>query len=220
KAADHHGRILRQADERAERLTALSRLTRLMTSATDSAAAFRGIAEAATILLKAKMAYVWVDHGAETLREGGSFWAGPKLAGRIVRTVPVPRDGSIAGAVLTSRRPEYLEDVQHDPRWRQRALAETSDLHACNALPSIHHDRAVGALIVAFGHRGSFTSEEKNLAGLLADQAAIAIENARLYEEAGQRQREAELLADVVRTVNTSLDPATVLERIAEGAQE
>jgi len=191
-----------------------------MTSATDSATAFRGIAEAATILLKAKMAYVWVDHGAETLREGGSFWAGPALAGRTVRTVPVPRDGSIAGAVLTARRPEYLEDVQHDPRWRHRALGETSDLHACIALPLIHHDRAVGALIVAFGHRGGFSPEEKNLAGLLADQAAIAIENARLYEEAGRRQQEAELLADLVRTVNTSLDLTTVLQRIAEGAQE
>ena len=106
-----------------------------MTSATDSDAAFRGIAEAATTLLKARMAYVWVDHGAETLREGGSFWAGPERGGRPVRTTPVPRDGSIAGAVLASRRPEYLEDVQRDPRWRHRALAETSDLHACIALP-------------------------------------------------------------------------------------
>ena len=215
-----HGRSLRQADERAERLTTLSRLTRLITSAADSAAAFHGIAEAATILLKAKMAYVWVDHGAETLREGGSFWAGPTLAGHIVPTVPVPRDQSIAGAVLTSCRPEYLEDVQRDPRWRHRALAETSDIHACIALPLIHHERAVGALIVGFGRRGDFTPEEKNLAGLLADQAAIAIENARLYEDAGRRQREAELLADVVRSVNASLDLATVLQRIAEGARE
>jgi PAS domain S-box-containing protein len=219
-ASDPHSPHLRKADERAERLTALSRLTRLMTSATDSAAAFRGIAEAATILLKARMAYVWVDHGAETLVEGGSFWAGPEPAGRIVRTVPVPRDQSIAGSVLTSRRAEYLEDVQRDPRWRHRALAETSDLHACIALPLIHHDRGVGALIVAFDRRGDFTPEEKNLAGLLADQAAIAIENAGLYEEAGRRQREAELLADVVRSVNTSLDLATVLQRIAEGARE
>jgi len=191
-----------------------------MTSATDSAAAFRGIAEAATILLKAKMAYVWVDHGAETLREGGSFWAGPELAGRVARTVPVPRDQSIAGSVLASRRPEYLEDVQQDSRWRHRALAEMSDLHACIAQPLIHHDRAVGALIVGFGRRGAFTAEEKNLAGLLADQAAIAIENARLYEDAGRRQQEAELLADVVRSVNASLDLSTVLQRIAEGARE
>jgi PAS domain S-box-containing protein len=211
---------LRQADERAERLTALSRLTRLMTSATDSATAFHGIAEAATVLLKAKMAYVWVDHGADTLHEGGSFWTGPERAGRVARIEPVPRDGSIAGSVFTSRRPEYVEDVQRDPRWRLRALAEANDLHACIGLPLIHHDRAVGVLIVAFGRRGSFTSAERNLAGLLADQAAIAIANARLYEEAGRRRREAELLADVVRSVNASLDLATVLRRIAEGARE
>ena len=219
-APERHGQTLRQADDRAERLTTLSRLTRLMTSATDSATAFHGIAEAATVLLKAKMAYVWVDHGADTLREGGSFWAGPERAGRVVRIEPVPRDGSIAGSVFTSRRPEYIEDVQRDPRWRLRALAEANDLHACIALPLIHHDRAVGVLIVAFGRRGTFTSAERNLAGLLADQAAIAIENARLYEEAGRRQREAELLADVVRSVNASLDLATVLRRIAEGARE
>ncbi|MGH7345447.1 MAG: GAF domain-containing protein, partial [Candidatus Rokuibacteriota bacterium] len=192
-----------------------------MTSATDSAAAFRGIAEAAALLLKAKMAYVWVDHGGATLHEGGSFWAGPERAGRNVRVVAVARDtSSLAGAVLTSRRAEYLQDVQGDSRWRHRALAEANELHACIAQPLIHHDRAVGALIVAFGRRGDFTSEEKNLAGLLADQAAIAIENARLYEEAGRRQREAELLADAVQTVNTSLDLTTALQRIAEGARE
>jgi GAF domain-containing protein len=173
-APDPHRGRLRQADERAKRLTALRRLTRLMTSVTDSAAAFRGIGGAATLLLKAKMAYVWVDEGRETLREGGSYWAGPELAGRIVRTDPVPRDtGSIAGAVLLSRRPEYIADVQRDSRWRNRVIAETRHLHACIALPLIHHDRAVGALIVvAFAHRDDFTAEEKNLAGLLADQAA------------------------------------------------
>src|SRR5262249_28675624 len=143
-APDPHRRSPRPADQRAERLTTLSRLTRLMTSVTDSAAAFRGIAETATALLKAKMAYVWVDHGNETLREAGSYWAGPEVAGRIVTTIPVPRDQSIAGSVLGSRRAEYIEDVQRDPRWRQRTLAATSDIHACIALPLIHHDRALG----------------------------------------------------------------------------
>jgi GAF domain-containing protein len=123
------------AEERAERLTTLSRLTRSIASATDSDAAFGAIAEAATTLLKAKTAYVWVDEGGETLREGGSFWAGPELAGRIVRTDPIPRDASLAGAVLATRRAEYIEDIQRDPRWRHRDLAERSHLHACLALP-------------------------------------------------------------------------------------
>ena len=208
------------AEERAERLTTLSRLTRSIASATDSDAAFRAIAEAATTLLKAKTAYVWVDAGGEALREAGSFWAGPEPGGRIVRTDPVPRDASLAGAVLAARRAEYIEDIQRDPRWRHRELAERSDLHGCLALPLIHQDRAVGALNVAFGRRGAVTAEERDPAELLAGQAAIAIENARLYEDAGRRRREAELLAAVVRTINTSLDLATVLPRIAEGARE
>jgi GAF domain-containing protein len=137
-----------------------------------------------------------------------------------VHTDPVPRDASLAGAVLAARRVEYIEDIQRDPRWRHRDLAERSDLHGCLALPLIHQGKAVGALIVAFGRRGGVTAEERDLAGLLADQAAIAIENARLYEDAGRRRREAELLTAVVRTINTSLDLETVLPRIAEGARE
>ena len=210
----------RRAEERAERLTTLSRLTRSIASATDSDAAFRAIAEAATTLLDAKTAYVWVDAGGETLREGGSFWAGPEPDGRIVRAEPVPRNASIAGAVLASRRAEYVEDVQRDPRWRHQELAERRALHACLALPLIHQDRSVGALIVVFGRRAGVTAEETSLAGLLADQAAIAIENARLYEDASRRGREAELLAAVVRTINTSLDLTTVLQRIADGVRE
>jgi PAS domain S-box-containing protein len=209
-----------RGEGRVERLTALGRLTRLIASATDRNAAFRAIAEAATTLLDAKAAYVWVDAGGKTLREGGSFWAGPKRAGRIVRTEPVPRNASIAGAVLASRRPEFVPDVQRDPRWHHRAMAETSNLRACLALPLLHQDKAVGALIVVFGQRDALTADEQDVAALLADQAAITIENARLYEDAGRRQHEAELLAAVVRTINTSLDLTTVLPRIAERARE
>jgi PAS domain S-box-containing protein len=196
----------------------LSRLTRLITSATDSDAAFRGIAEAAVTLLKAKMAYVWIDVGGDKLREAGSFWADPKLA-QGVSIVPVSSVGSLSGAVLASRRPMYLKELQADSHWQNPVLAKAADLHVCMALPLIHHERAVGSLVVAFGRRSEFTSEESELAELLADQAAIAIENARLYEDAERRRRESELLAAVVRTINTSLDLSTVLQRIAEGAR-
>ncbi len=83
---------MRRTDERVERLTTLSRLTRLITSATDSDSAFQGIAEAAVTLLEAKMAYVWVDERSERLREGGSFWA-PELARPTIPIVPVSSRG-------------------------------------------------------------------------------------------------------------------------------
>src|SRR5207247_9097024 len=72
KAPSPRTRLIQQAEERAERLTTLSQLTRLITSATDSDAVFRGIAEAASTLLKAKMAYGWIDAGGERLKEARS----------------------------------------------------------------------------------------------------------------------------------------------------
>jgi len=73
----------RRARPRSERLTSLSALTHLITSATSSEHAFRGVAEAATGLLKARMAWVFVDDSARgVLRTGGSFGLPPELAGQ------------------------------------------------------------------------------------------------------------------------------------------
>ncbi len=210
-----------RTDGRAERLAALSALTRLITSATDSAAVFRGIAEAATALLKAKMAWVWVaDAAGETLREGGSFGLPPSLAHLTAGLTSVPLGRGVVGAVFETRAPEFILDIQDDPRWLARPVAEAVDLHACAAVPLMKQDRAVGVLLVLFGRRPGFTAEERELVGLLADQAAIAIENARLLEEADRRHREAEAVAELAREINASLDLDTVLQRLVESARE
>ncbi|MBI1964045.1 MAG: GAF domain-containing protein, partial [Candidatus Rokubacteria bacterium] len=219
--AIHNARLYAHAAERAERLATLSALTRLVTSATSRDAVFRGIAEAATVLLKATMAWVWVDDpDQERLREGGSFGVRPDHAALMSDIVRPLRGEGVTGAVLRSRRAEYLADIQQDPRWLNVRLARAANLHACAAIPLIQHDRALGVLVAAFGRRGEFTPEEMDIAGLLADQAAIAIENARLLEDARRRQREAEVVADLARSLGASLDLDTVLQRLVEGARE
>jgi PAS domain S-box-containing protein len=216
-----NARHFQRAEERTERLTALSGLTRLMTSATDSESVFRGIAEAATALLKAKMAWVFIyDPHSETLREGGSFGMKPEHASLMRDFLPLPSGGSLAGAVLESGQAEYIEDIHQDPRWLNKRLAVAADLHVCAAIPLIHHGQALGVLVAVFGRRDEFTPDEKELVGLLADQAAIAMENARLLEDADRRRREAELVAEVARSIGASLDLDTVLERLVEGARE
>jgi GAF domain-containing protein/CheY-like chemotaxis protein len=66
----------------------------------------------------------------------------------------------------------------------------------------------------------AFTRDELRLSDGIARQAAIAVANARLYEETERRRREAEVLADIARTINASLDVDTVLQRVAEAARE
>jgi GAF domain-containing protein/DNA-binding response OmpR family regulator len=65
-----------------------------------------------------------------------------------------------------------------------------------------------------------FTDEHRRLAEVLAGQAAIAIENARLFDETQRRAREMAALAEIGREISITLDLNTVLERIAARAQE
>ena len=67
---------------------------------------------------------------------------------------------------------------------------------------------------------GPSRADELRLAEALADHAAAALENARLYTEAGDRWREAELLGELARAVNASLDLDTVLGRVTAAARE
>jgi PAS domain S-box-containing protein len=64
-----------------------------------------------------------------------------------------------------------------------------------------------------------FTAEEHALLGRLATQAAIAIDNARLYAEAARGQREAEVIADVARAVNEALDINAILPLVGDAAR-
>jgi signal transduction histidine kinase len=65
-----------------------------------------------------------------------------------------------------------------------------------------------------------FTEQHQEILALFADQAAIAIENARLYQDVERQRREVEIVDDLSRKLNATLDLDTVLQRVVEGAKE
>jgi signal transduction histidine kinase len=81
-------------------------------------------------------------------------------------------------------------------------------------------ERVVGILTILFAERREFSDEDKELMQLLADQAAIAIDKARLYTDAEARRQEAEIVGELAREINATLDLDTVLHRVAEGARQ
>ncbi len=96
--------------------------------------------------------------------------------------IPVPIEGSIAGAVLTSREPMVIYDAQADPRHfggvGQQVGTETRSLVA---VPLQIKDQCIGVLEVLNKREdASFSSEDVDMLMTLAAQAAVAIENARL----------------------------------------
>ena len=182
--AIENARLYRAAADQAEKLTALSELTRLMTSAGESQEVFRAVAMAATTLLGAKMARVWVaDPEARVLRALGSFGIDTKIEQLQIEFPAIGYGQGLVGRILESRTPEYVLDIQQDPRWLNQRLFKETEVHAFAGIPLVAGNRVVGVLSVLFGERRRFTPEEKELLGLLADQAAITIERSYLFDQ-------------------------------------
>ena len=133
------------------------------------------------------------------------------------------RDGPTASAIFR-RHSVWTADILSDPQFdlspETRAVVLAEGYRAVLSVPLLAGDRVLGALVVQRDTAGPFSADDVDLLEAFAGQAAVAMENARLYEEAQRRRREAEVLAELARTVGASLDLDTVLQRITEGARE
>jgi signal transduction histidine kinase len=111
-----------------------------------------------------------------------------------MRNVRVPLGEGIAGRAVRDLRPRQSADLLNDPRVRFRELQQESGLRAMLAAPLRVGERAIGAIEVFHRDVHQFTAAEEELLVALADQAAIALEHARLYEGletmVGERTRE------------------------------
>jgi two-component system NtrC family sensor kinase len=87
----------------------------------------------------------------------------------------------ITGAAVQERRPVQSADVFTDPRVRYPQLQAESGLRSMLAAPLILGERAIGALTVLRQDVHHFTAEEESLLSAFADQAAMALEHARLF---------------------------------------
>jgi hypothetical protein len=86
------------------------------------------------------------------------------------------------------------------------------------AVPLRVKGQIIGALSVADAPGRRFTAAEADRLQAFADQAAIAVDNARLYEEATRQRRESEVVAALAAEINRSLDLDHVLQQVAEAA--
>jgi GAF domain-containing protein len=138
-------------------------------------ALLRSIVEAARAIFRAQAASVFLlDEAADELVfEAVSGQGEESLVGR-----RFPSSTGVAGWVLVTGQPLLLDDVANDPRFAVQAAQSTGYVpRAIMAVPLISGERALGVLEVLDRDSGErFTSEEANLLGMFATQAALALD--------------------------------------------
>ncbi len=127
------------------------------------------------------------------------FQTATNLDKPLMRGLQVPVEGSIAGWIFTNRKPIIVSDVRNDPRHFVR-IEESTEFKTRSILgvPLITKDKVIGVLEAINKRSGEFTREDEELLMTLGAQAAVAIENARLFQQS-------DLIAEFVHELRTPL---------------
>lgn len=115
----------------------------------------------------------------------------------------IPLGRGLVGAAALSKQAVLVPDVSKDPRYVEANPETKSEL----AVPLIYKDKVIGVLDLEHTRRGFFTEDHKRTMVTLAAQVAIAIENARLYEQIARQERRLERDLALARELQMRLLP-------------
>jgi PAS domain S-box-containing protein len=122
----------------------------------------------------------------------------------------------LAGWVVQNRRPALVPDTSKDDRWLRRDddSAEKTGAKSAICVPLLARERLVGVLTLVHPIPNAFNEEHLALMQAIADQASVAVLNARLYTESQRTARVMAALAEGAAAINTSLETRQVWQRL------
>lgn len=189
-------------DENSHLTLKLSRLQRLMdisqtlVSTLDHHKLLREIIEAAIELTHSEAASIMLaDPQTGELR----FEATTNIESAQMEGLVIPIDNSIAGWIFTNAQTLIVPDTSQDPRWNRNVDSRVSFVtRSILGVPLINRGKAIGVLQALNKISGEFTEDDTNILETLAAQAAVAIINARLFQQS-------DLISEIVHELRQPL---------------
>ena len=186
--------LLEQERRRGTALEALHQASLKVSAILDFQEIFPEVLRAVVALVDAYDAHIFLYDG-KRLHFGSAYWAGE------IRETPYahPREDGVTYTVARTGTPLIIPNVDEHPLYQDWQWGG-----ALASFPLKVGNTVVGVMNVAFDRPHPFTEEEVRLLELFADQAAIAIENARLVQEVQQHARDLDILRQVLQVLNSS----------------
>ncbi len=199
--------LYQEMEDRAQQLAALNEVGGVITSTLDLPAVLHLIMDTAVELLQAEAgSLILVDE--ETGELVFEVTAGPGSADLVGMRLP-PGTG-IMGTVVQDMEPVIIKDAQSDQRWGGD-LDDMFVTHSILAVPMISRGRPIGVIELLNRRDGvPFDEDDAGLLTAFATNAAVSIENARLFTQTDQalaaRVEELSMMQRIDRDLNATLD--------------
>jgi two-component system NtrC family sensor kinase len=216
----------RELSEALEHQTATSEVLNVITrSPTDAQPVFDAIVQSAARLCEAMFSIVFLYDG-DLLQLAATHNFTPEVLNKLLQTYPKRPDRSIlAGRAVLDGRIAHVPDLLADREY-SHLLALAGSWRAGLAVPMLRDGKPVGAISVARAEAVPFSERQIQLLTTFADQAVIAIENVRLFDEVQARTRDlSESLqqqtatSEVLKVISRStFDLKSVLQTLVESA--
>lgn len=177
--AVHNARLYADLQNRIGELHAIFEIDKAITSAIDLETVLQQIVQMSLVLLNTKTSSIMLlDEESQELVVAAAHG----LSDEYLSKGPIKVGESVAGRVIQEGRPIAVRDIRTDSLHAYPEHARREGLCSLLSVPLSLKDRVIGVLNLYTDEPRNFTPHEINLFTSLASQAAIAIENARLFE--------------------------------------
>jgi signal transduction histidine kinase len=187
--AIENARLLNELRQSLEQQTATADVLKVISRSTfDLETVLDTLVKSAAELCEADQASIWRPQGT-SYRFAAGFGHSPERQAYLRDLSTLPGRGTVLGRVLLERRSMQVADIQADPEY-DPAVARSGDNRAILGVPLLREGTPIGVLLLLRPTTRPFTARQIELATTFADQAVIAIENVRLFDEIQDKSRQ------------------------------